>query len=80
SSSSQPAAESASLSRPCHMDCGACATSATRQQKRERSIVPSNTYESASVKASSKYEDKSVLFSSSDNWPQTIPRGPPARR
>ncbi|HSE17032.1 MAG TPA: hypothetical protein VLB46_08260 [Pyrinomonadaceae bacterium] len=79
-SSSQPAVESASLSSPCHMDCGACATAASRQQKRDRSIVLSNTYETAPVTTSSKYEDESLQFSSSDNWPQTVPRGPPARR
>jgi hypothetical protein len=80
STSSQPAAESASLSRPCNMECGACATTASRQQKRERSIVLSNAYKAASLVTSSKYEDESLLFSSSDHWPQTIPRGPPARR
>ena len=80
SSSSQPSAESASLHSPCHMDCGACATAASRQQKRERSIVLANTYETAPVTTSSKYEDESLQFSSSDNWPQTVPRGPPARR
>jgi hypothetical protein len=79
-SSSQPAAESASLSQPCHMDCGACAMGSTRQQKRERSIILSNTDQIASVATSSRYEDKSLLFSSSDNWPQINPRGPPARR
>jgi hypothetical protein len=79
-SSSQPAVESASLSGPCHMDCGACATSATRQQNRERSIVLSHTYAAASPTTSSKYEDKSVLLSANDNWPRTIPRGPPAHR
>ena len=79
-SSSQPAAESASLSSPCQMDCSTCATAATRQQKRERSVLLSSTYEAASVTTSSKYEDKSLHFSSSDNWPRTIPRGPPARR
>ena len=80
SSSSQPAAESASLSSPCHMDCGACATAGSRQQKRERSIVLSSTYQTASVTTSSKYEDESLLLSSSDNWPRAVPRGPPARR
>jgi hypothetical protein len=80
SNPSQPAAESASLSSPCHMDCGACATTASRQQKRERSIVLSNTYDTAPVTTSSKYEDESLLFSSTDNWPQTVPRGPPACR
>ena len=80
SSSSQPAAESASLSSPCHMDCGACATAATRQSKRERSIALSNAYEAEPVSTLSRYEEESLLFSSTDNWPQTIPRGPPARR
>lgn len=79
SSSSQPAAESASLSSPCQMECGACATSATRQQKRERSIVQSKTSHAPSLTTASNYEDKSLLFSSSDNWPQINPRGPPAR-
>ncbi|HKG48175.1 MAG TPA: hypothetical protein VKB02_15675 [Pyrinomonadaceae bacterium] len=77
---SQPAAESASLSRPCNMECGACATSATRQQKRERSLLLASTYQVASLTTSSKYQDNSLFLSSSDNWPQTIPRGPPAGR
>ena len=80
SSSSEPAAESASLSQPCHMECASCAASATRQQKRERSIVLSNSYQTTSLTTSLKYEDKSLLFSSTDNWPGTVPRGPPARR
>ncbi|HEY6660735.1 MAG TPA: hypothetical protein VI031_06325 [Pyrinomonadaceae bacterium] len=78
--STQPAAESASLSQPCHMDCGACATGSTRQQNRERSIVLPNAYQAASVTTSSRYEDNSLLFSSSENWPHVNPRGPPARR
>src|SRR5688572_30967934 len=36
---SQPAAESASLSEPCQMDCGACLASSTRTQKRERAVA-----------------------------------------
>ena len=77
SSSSQPAAESASLNSPCHMDCASCAAGATRQQKRE-SIVLSNTYHATSATTSAKYEDESLLFSSSHNWPRINPRGPPA--
>jgi hypothetical protein len=78
--SSEPAAESASLGRPCPMDCGACATSATRQQKRERSIVTSNNHHAVPPATSSNYEDKSLLFSSRDNWSRISPRGPPAQR
>lgn len=80
STSSQPAAKAASLSSPCPMDCSACATTATRQQKRERGIVHSTNHHAVSPATSSKYEDQSLLFSSSDHWPQTIPRGPPTRR
>ena len=80
SSASKPAAESASLSSLCHMDCGACATGATRQSKRERSIALSNTYEAAPVTTSSRYDAESLLCSSNDDWPRTIPRGPPASR
>ena len=79
-SSSQPAAERASFSRPCHMDCGTCATASSRQQKRDRDIVLLNTHQVASVTTSSQYEDRSLLLSSSDNWSQINPRGPPARR
>ena len=79
SSPSQPAAESASLSSPCHMDCISCAATATRTQKRERSIVLSNTYQTTSPTTLSKYEEKSVTISSSDNWPRINPRGPPAQ-
>lgn len=79
SNSSSPAAESNSLGQPCHMDCASCATSATRQQKRERSIVLSHAYQAASPTTSSKYEDTTLLFSSTGNWPPINPRGPPAR-
>jgi hypothetical protein len=80
SKSSQPAAESASLSRPCHMDCGACASSASRQQKRERSIVHANTHHATPPATTSRYEEKSLLFSSSDSGHRINPRGPPVSR
>lgn len=79
-SSSQPAAGSASLGQPCHMDCISCAVSPTRQQKRERSITLTSAYAAPSPTTSSKYEDKSLLFSSSNNWSRINPRGPPTRR
>ena len=77
---SQNAAESPSVNKPCHTYCGACASTATRQQKRERSIVLSHTYQAASLTTLARYEDKSLQFSSTGNWPQINPRGPPARR
>ncbi len=37
--STRRAAESASLTQPCKMDCGACASVTSRQQKREKAIA-----------------------------------------
>ena len=75
--SSQPAAESASLSQPCHMDCASCAAGATRQQKRERNPFQPTTFQSASLTTPSFDEDLALLFSSNDDWEHVIPRGPP---
>ena len=75
--SSQPAAESASLSQPCHMDCASCATAATRQQKRERNTVQPTAYHNASLTMLSFDEDQPLLFSSNEDWEHVIPRGPP---
>ena len=76
--SSQPAAESASLSQPCHMDCASCAAGATRQQKRERNTVQPATSENVPSTTLSFEEDQPLLSSSSRNWEHVIPRGPPA--
>ena len=77
-SSSQPAAESASFSQPCHMDCGACLSSSTRQQKRERGVAPATTSQTPLPSAFSRFENSPVLFSSNEDWEQTSPRGPPS--
>jgi hypothetical protein len=71
------AAESASLSQPCRMDCGACMASSNRQQKRERGFVPSTTSQDSSLITLSTFENSSLLFSSNHDWEQTSPRGPP---
>jgi hypothetical protein len=78
STSSQPAAEAASVGQPCHMDCASCAASATRQQKRERSTVQPNRQETSSVAAPFLYEEQALLFSSDENCEQASPRGPPS--
>jgi len=75
--SSQPAAESASLSQPCHMDCASCAAGATRQQKRERNNFQPTTFHNASLTTPSLDEDQPLLISSNDDWEHVIPRGPP---
>jgi len=76
--SSQPAAESASLSQPCHMNCASCATAATRQQKRDRNTVQPTTYQNASLTTRSFDEEQPLLISSNGNWEHVIPRGPPS--
>jgi hypothetical protein len=76
--SSSPRAESKSLSQPCHMDCASCAASATRQQKRERALVPTVRQQTSSVTTQSHYEEQALLFSSDENSEQASPRGPPS--
>jgi hypothetical protein len=73
-----PAVQSPSLSQPCQMDCGACVTASTRQQKRDRGVVQTTTHQSSPLTTLSIYEDLTVLFSANLNWEQTAPRGPPA--
>jgi hypothetical protein len=76
--SSRNAAESASLSGPCRMDCGACATASSRQQKRERGVFQPLAYQISTLTALPGFENLSVLFSSNEDWHQTSPRGPPS--
>jgi len=77
-SSNGAAAESASLSKPCHMDCGACLAGLNRQNKRDRVLVPTFAVHSSTQTTSATFEYQSVRFSSNDDWKQTSPRGPPA--
>jgi hypothetical protein len=75
-SSSGPAVESASISKPCHMDCGACATSSSRQQ-RERCLLAPGTEQTQSLTPLLQVESKPHFFSSNEDWEQISPRGPP---
>src|SRR5215216_7728052 len=78
SSSSGPAAESASLSGPCRMDCGACLAGSSRTQKRERAIVQAIALRSSTTVTPDRFNYLSLLFSSNEDWRQTSPRGPPS--
>jgi len=75
--SSNPSAGTPSLSQPCHMNCASCATGVTRQQTRERNTLQPATYQNASLTTLSFDEDQPLVFSSTDDWEQIIPRGPP---
>lgn len=77
-SSSAPAAEFASLSQPCQMECGTCATTSSRQQRRERGVVQPAAYQTSSLTTRLIYENLSFLFSSNDDSEQASPRGPPS--
>ena len=76
-SSSGPAAESASLSQPCHMDCGTCATASSRQQKRERGVVLSSADRTQPLTTLLQFESQPLSFSSNEDWDRISPRGPP---
>ena len=77
SDSSRTAAESASLSQPCRMDCGACLANSSRTQKRERALVQTIALRSSSLTIADRFNYLSLRFSSNDDWKQTSPRGPP---
>lgn len=76
-SSSQPAAESASISQPCHMDCGACAIASSRQQKRERGVVQPSAERTQPLTLLLQFESQPLFFSSNEDWDRISPRGPP---
>jgi hypothetical protein len=76
-STSHPAAESASLSRPCRMDCGTCATASSRQQKRERGVVLSSAEWTQSPATLLQFQSQPLFFSSNEDWDRISPRGPP---
>jgi hypothetical protein len=75
---SQPAAESASLSQPCRMDCGACLASSSRTQKRDRVLAQAIALPLSSPTTTDRFNYLSLPLSSNVDWKQTSPRGPPA--
>jgi hypothetical protein len=74
---SKAGVESASLSRPCPMDCGACTTSTLRVQKRQKDIIQAKTFHSVPG-AITPFKDLARVFSSNKSWTTINPRGPPA--
>jgi hypothetical protein len=72
--------ESASLSRPCAMNCGACTASTSRSQKRQKDVIQARTFHNSSPGALTRFEHLSRVFSSNESWTNLNPRGPPATR
>jgi hypothetical protein len=77
---SNASVESASLSRPCPMNCGACTASTSRSQKRQKDIIQARTFHYAAPGALTRFEHLSCVFSSNESWTNLNPRGPPATR
>ena len=67
-----------SVGQHCHMDCGACATSASRH-KRQKDAVPAKLTHAPATIAIAHVENWAPIFSSNQNWTRISPRGPPAR-
>lgn len=76
SNSSRVTAES--ISKPCRMDCGACATATSRHQ-RQKTVALARTALAAPLATTTLVENSLPLFSSNQNWTRISPRGPPAR-
>jgi len=70
------AAESTSVSKPCRMECGACAAASSRQQKRERALVVAG-HQALTSNPTSRIEHLPLVFTSNEDWPRINPRGPP---
>ena len=70
------AAESKSVSKPCQMECGACASASSRQQKRERGVVEAG-HQALTSTSTSRVENLPLGFTSNEHWPRINPRGPP---
>jgi len=75
SNTSQLTAES--LSQPCRMDCGACASGITRYA-RDKSLIQSRITHTSPLTTAARYNNRATCFSSNEKWTRIIPRGPPA--
>ena len=67
-----------SVGQHCHMDCGACATSASRHKRQKDAVQAKLSYAPAAT-AIADVENWAPIFSSNQNRTRISPRGPPAR-
>jgi len=67
-----------SVGQHCHMDCGTCATSASRH-KRQKDAVQTKLAHAPAATVIAHVEKCAPVFSSNHNWTRISPRGPPAR-
>lgn len=71
-------ASAESISQPCRMDCGACATLAARQLKRQKSAVPARLAYAAASASTTSFDTETPFVLSSEFWTRITPRGPPS--
>ena len=71
-------ASAESISQPCRMDCGACATLAARQLKRQKSAVPARMAYAASSASTTSFDTETPFVLSREFWTRINPRGPPS--
>lgn len=74
---SKAGVESASLNRPCPMNCGICTGSTSRLQKRQKDAIQARTFHSSAFGAITRFENLSRAFVSNESWTNINPRGPP---
>lgn len=67
-----------SISQPCRMDCGACATLAARQLKRQKSAVPARMAYAAASASTTSFDTETPFVLSNEFWTRITPRGPPS--
>ena len=66
-----------SISDPCRMDCAACATITSRQQ-RHKSIVLERTVYLAPPTTATDFKSRTPFFLTNQFWTRINPRGPPS--
>lgn len=66
-----------SISEPCRMDCGACATVTTRN-KRQKSLTQARIALHAPATKAAVFANSTFFYSSNENWSRINPRGPPS--
>lgn len=71
-------ASAESVSQSCRMDCGACATVAARQLKRQKSAVQARVAYAAPSAFTTSFDTETPFVLSSEFWTRITPRGPPS--
>ena len=72
--------ESASISRPCPMNCGACTASTSRLQKRQKEVIQARKFHASAPATSTRFAHLSRVSTANESWTHINSRGPPATR